>query len=307
MTTPQSGITRAQLIANGLTPAEIEARLRAGLLRRVRRGVYCTSEELSPREVHRRMITATLPLVDTSSVVTHQSAAVLHGLPLPDVPGSVLMTRRTNGHGDRSEAMRVRHTVLDDDEVTFIDGIPVTTLARTASDLARLLPYEWGVAVCDAALHVGLPKELLRAAVTRHRKLRGNPKARMATQFADGRAESPAESRSRVQIARAGLPEPVPQYEIYDSNGVFVARTDFGWPAYRLVGEVDGKWKYGDLLKPGQSPQDAIMQEKRREEAIRQAGFWPVRWDVPALERYGEVPRLVQRALELQRKSFTAA
>lgn len=44
------------------------------------------------------------------------------------------------------------------------------------------------------------------------------------------------------------------------------------------MGEVDGKAKYSTLLKDGQTPQDAVMDEKRREESIRQAGWWVTRW-----------------------------
>jgi len=45
------------------------------------------------------------------------------------------------------------------------------------------------------------------------------------------------------------------------------------------VGEVDGKQKYEQLLKPGQTVADVVAAEKRREEAIRQAGRWVTRWD----------------------------
>ncbi len=113
--------------------------------------------------------------------------------------------------------------------------------------------------------------------MARDRRRTGIHRARFCAQFADGRSESPAESLSRVQFDRMGIPPPEVQYEIRD-HGLFVARSDFAWPAQRLVGECDGKGKYGKRLAEGETPEDVIMREKRREEQIRQAGWWVVRW-----------------------------
>lgn len=297
--------SRPDLDLRGISRTDLDSHLRSGTLVRIRRGVYCRNEELEQRNAHLRLMVATRSLVDQSNVFTHESAAVLHGLPMPTIsPSRVFMTRRSPGHGDSSRSLRVRWTRLDDAEVTMIDGLPVSTLARTACDLARQLPYEWGVAVCDAALRAGLERGALQAALRRHPGLKGLPKARRVAEFADALSESPAESISRVQIAQAGLPAPVLQYEIVDADGVVIARANFGWPEYGLVGEVDGKWKYGELLRPGQIPQDAIMNEKRREEAIRQQGLWIVRWDVSTLNRRGELARLLGRTMQNQLRTM---
>ncbi len=210
------------------------------------------------------------------------------------------MTRITPGHGEHSDRMRVRHTPLASDEVTVLDGVRVTTLARTVFDLARSLSFEWGVMACDAALRNGLDEATLRWATQRHPRLRGSPRARRVADFGDARSESAAESLSRVQIARACLPPPELQFELFDPDGVFVARSDFAWPELRLVGEVDGKTKYGSLLRPGQNPVDAIMAEKRREESIRQLGFWVVRWDWDLAWRPEELASLLRRAMQWQ-------
>jgi hypothetical protein len=84
------------------------------------------------------------------------------------------------------------------------------------------------------------------------------------------------ESRSRVAIARAGLPPPALQVPI--RLGDATAYCDFGWPAQRTVGEFDGKVKYGRLLRPGQEPGDAVYAEKLREDAIRAEDWEVVRW-----------------------------
>lgn len=62
------------------------------------------------------------------------------------------------------------------------------------------------------------------------------------------------------------------------SSGEFVARTDFAWEQERTVGEFDGRSKYGRLLRPGQDPGDAVFEEQRREDAIRDTGWEVVRW-----------------------------
>ena len=65
----------------------------------------------------------------------------------------------------------------------------------------------------------------------------------------------------------AGLPPPVLQWPVHGPQGRHVGTTDFGWPELGTVGEFDGLVKYGRLLRPGQSPGDAVVAEKRREDA----------------------------------------
>lgn len=294
-------ITHVELRETGLTTSDIETRIRNGKLTRLRRGIYALPGNPLPEDHHRRLIHASTTAVNDSNVVSHVSAAVLHSLPVPrNQLGLVTMTRITPGHGEHSDRMRVRHTPLAPDEVTILDGVRVTTLARTVFDLSRSLSFEWGVMACDAALRKGLDAAALRWATRRHPRLRGSPRARRVADFGDPRSESPAESLSRVQIARAGLPAPELQFEIFDNDGVFVARSDFAWPELRLIGEVDGRVKYGSLLRPGQDPVDAIMAEKRREESIRQQGFWVVRWDWDLAWRPDDLASLLHRAMGWQ-------
>jgi hypothetical protein len=50
--------------------------------------------------------------------------------------------------------------------------------------------------------------------------------------------------------------------------------TDFAWPEHRLLGEFDGRVKYGRLLRPGEEPGDAVFREKRREDLLRRVTGW---------------------------------
>ena len=59
-----------------------------------------------------------------------------------------------------------------------------------------------------------------------------------------------------------------------DETGVLIGTTDFAWRLHRMLGEFDGRAKYGRLLRRGQSPGDAVFAEKLREDALRRTtGF----------------------------------
>ena len=271
--------THEHLTTLGVTDAQLKQHLRDGTMVRLRRGVYAPTQQADVFAEHRRRIQAAAIDVHDSSVFSHTSAAVLHGLPVPlESLREVTMTRRTPGHGDHSDLLRVRRTAIHDDEVTRIAGLPVTTLSRTVTDLARTSSFGWGLAAVDAALGRGLKRDFLQDELGRYPRLHGVRQARRVLALGDGRAESPAESLSRFHMLRAGIPTPELQFEIFDTNGEFVARTDFGWPEHGLVGEVDGRIKYRELLSPGQSVADVVMAEKRREQRIRACGYWIVRW-----------------------------
>lgn len=293
--------THADLLASGFESPEIFAMVRQGKVARIRRGVYGPVEELDPDQTHLRLLEATFRLLGPDAVVSHQSAGVLHGLPVPWSELKQVTVSRPNRRGGYSgEHVRVYGNRLLPEEITHLQGYAATTRVRTAVDLARTLHDPWGLAVFDAALRQGLTREELEAATSLHPGLKGLPKARMLLGMAEAGAESPAESYSRWLMVRAGLPTPELQFVVRDADGNWVARTDFGWEHLKLVGEVDGMDKYGRLLKPGQTAPQAVRNEKRREDAIRDCGYDFVRWDLGlAREPRAFVARL-QRAFERQ-------
>ena len=77
----------------------------------------------------------------------------------------------------------------------------------------------------------------------------------------------------------ARLPTPELQFSVFTHDGRFVGRSDFGWPEFGVLGEFDGKSKYGELLrKPGQSAEQVLVAEKRREDRLRELGWMVIRW-----------------------------
>lgn len=125
----------------------------------------------------------------------------------------------------------------------------------------------------------------------------GNPGARRVVAFANGLSESVGESRSRVAIAAAGLPPPVLQWEVCSRSALWLGRVDFAWPQFGTVAEFDGRIKYGRLLRPGQDPGDAVFEEKRREDAIRDEDLRMTRWTWADLDPFADVATRLRRLL----------
>ncbi|WP_241038313.1 hypothetical protein [Blastococcus litoris] len=120
----------------------------------------------------------------------------------------------------------------------------------------------------DAALLAGrtTPAELHQAtAAVRH--WRGSGRAARATALADGRAESPLETRGRLRILGAGLPAPELQVEI-EAGGRLVGVVDAWFEAAAVAVEFDGQVKYTDPWR-GRDPQRVLWEEKRREDELR--------------------------------------
>lgn len=94
-----------------------------------------------------------------------------------------------------------------------------------------------------------------------------------------------------------GLPTPELQFEVFNPYGYLVGRCDFYWRSRRTLGEFDGQVKYGRLLKPGQDVGSVIMEEKEREDRLRDEGFQLVRWTWPDLSQPEMLRERIMRAL----------
>ncbi len=294
-------VYRAELLARGVTDKELWRMRRDGRLVTLRRGAYAVPEDTEPTAdgaTHRLTVRAAMRSLADDAVASQVSAAVLFGLPVWAICTSrVHVTRARRTGGRRAPSLHVHALSLDRDEIVTVDGIAVTAPGRTLVDLGRSVSYQAAVAVADAALRAGLldgPE--LRAAAARAVGRPGAPQARRVADFADARSESVGESRSRVALVRAGVPSPVPQWEVRSRTGVLLGRSDFGWPELRTLGEFDGRAKYGRLLRPGESAGDAVFREKQREDALRAEGWSVVRWTWDDLSDFAPVVVRLRRA-----------
>lgn len=268
--------TTREWLDDGHTRVNLRAELTSGALVRLRQGVVMDDVSPSPLLLHRRKLTAARRVLGPATYFSHTSAAVIHGLPLLNrrLP-EVVVVRTGGGHGAINSTLHARRAQLTAGDATEVDGLPVTSLARTVADLVRQLPFPEAVMVADAGLAKGLDRaELLE----RTAKGRGCRMAKRALLFADARSESAGESLSRVRIHQLGLPEPDLQRSLYDGRGRFLGRVDFWWEEFELAGEFDGLVKHGAGLSPGRTPASAITEEKLREQRIIAAGPFVVRW-----------------------------
>lgn len=124
-------VTRAQMIRAGIGPDGVRRRVRCGRLRPLHRGVYAVGPVLHPRA--REM--AALLACGEGAVISHRSAAALWEL-CPAREGEVHVTTPDAQRGHRPGIRPYRTGRLLPDEHTSLDGIPVTSPARTLLDLA---------------------------------------------------------------------------------------------------------------------------------------------------------------------------
>lgn len=296
-------ILRPAALGEGFSDGEIQRMIRNKQWHPLRRGGYYPTEslkDLTKEERHELLIHAALAGLKKSAAVSHCSAAVLLRIPLWSVPLDVAQfTRQPPARQAQSKFLKVHATAIEPDEITEIGGIPVTCAARTIVDLAKTQPFETAVAAADAALRNNLltPAELIQAA----ERSKGTPGSRGAlrvARFADGRSESAGESVSRVRMHSAGLEMPDLQFEVFDDFGYLLGRTDFSWRGGRVLGEFDGKVKYGDPFRKGESAADVLFREKRREDSLRATGAWVVRWVWADLAPAQVFVGRIQRALD---------
>ncbi|QYN32284.1 hypothetical protein K1T35_27175 [Pseudonocardia sp. DSM 110487] len=277
--------SRAQWISAGFSDDELRALVRAGRLTPVRRGSYVQGglpEDVLARHV--LQIRAASNELAGDAVISHLSAAVLHGLRIWGVRlDRVHVTRRRPTGGRCGALVHVHSAGLDPAEIVLIGGLPVTSLARTVADLGRMLVFEKAVVCCDSAMFHERPDRVEVADVLDvldHEPRRpGSRAARRMLEFSTALSESVGESRSRVAIAAAGLPPPVLQWEVHAAaTGAFIGRVDMGWPKQRTIGEFDGLVKYGRTLRPGQDIAEVLVAEKIREDVLRDEDLGVVRW-----------------------------
>lgn len=274
-------LSHSDLVGLGLSPEEVQRQARRGELVRLCRGVYTKRDHL-PAEVEKRHRLWVLAHArNTDYAVSHVSAAVLHGLPVGGADLREVHVTRIGHGGQRHQAgRRVHSSPLDPQWCTVVDGVLVTTVARTVADLLKVESQEVAVSAADAALNLKLcTREQLNEALAELKFHPGGPRARRAMALVDGRSESPGETRARLVLDAGPLPKTELQISIFDEYGRPVGRADGGYPKKGVFWEYDGMGKYDVLLEPGQTTLDAILGEKKRESDITELGSTMLRID----------------------------
>lgn len=261
---------------------------------RVARGVYTGADVWTRLDATGRYLARVRAVANTRRnrpVLSHWSAAVVHGLPIVGVWPPEVHTTIGRAGGGRSRNGVVAHgRLLADGEVVEVSGMLVTSVGRTVLDIAAAGTFMVAVTMADRALHVD--RFGRRPPLTTKRELlemwesskphRGFVRAKSVLDFAETRADSPLESVSRVNMRVIGCPRPVLQSSFSDYLG-FIGETDFDWPDYSFLGEADGDQKYLDpAYRNGRTAEEVVRDEKVREDRLRalRRGFTRWGWSV---------------------------
>jgi hypothetical protein len=174
------------------------------------------------------------------AIVTGVAASAMHGAEWVDaaVPIELIYPHT---HPYPPAGIAARNERIADDEITRVDGIPVTTLARTAFDLGRYQTRDRAVARLDALMRAAAfsPDEVLFLA-KRYRGARGVKLLKEALSLVDGGAASPRETWLRLIYIDGGLPKPTTQIPIFDTDGTLLRTVDMGWENFKVLSEYDG-------------------------------------------------------------------
>jgi hypothetical protein len=172
------------------------------------------------------------------AVIAGVAASALHGARWVDDGIRVELIWK-NGHPPRG--LVVRNEQLRTDELTVIDGMPVTNATRTAFDLGRHLRRGEAVARLDALVHAtGVTAADVLTLAERSKGARGVRRLKAALSLMDAGAQSPKETWLRLLLIDAGLPKPQTQIMVHNGDFYPLAFLDMGWEQFMVAVEYDG-------------------------------------------------------------------
>ena len=275
--------TRADARSWGMDDRSIAKAVASGMWHRIRRGYYVSTDtwrHMDEVQRHRLRARAVMHSLGDAVALSHVSGVLEHQVATWAIPLDRVHVTRLDGGAGRTEGDVVHHEgVSRAEDLVRVEGLQVMRPARCVLEAGTLVSAERALVMLDSALHLAKATgDELREQFEHMRQWPHRQRLHVPVRMADGRAESPGESRARWLFHRGGIPAPLCQYEVRDGAGMLLGTTDWGWPERRLLGEFDGRIKYGRLLRPGQDPGDVVFDEKQREDRLREAtGFAMIR------------------------------
>lgn len=272
------------ILARELPSHVLRKRVDDRRLDRIGRGVYTTTTaDASPDSIALARLEGLHQRLTAAHCFSHESAALLHGLPLW-LRSSVSHVYQHSAPSSRRDPRVIRHRPMPSpDDITVVRGLPATTLSRSVWDCLTSMRPVGGLVVVDAALRAGVDRDDLLSRAAEQVGARGCAKARALIALGDGGSESPGESACRFAVLRDGFPPPRTQVEVVTRLGTFWA--DLGWPEWRVLLEYDGRSKY-----VGREAEE-FVREKRRHDAIVEAGWRALHVTSEDLRRPGALTR----------------
>lgn len=234
---------RAEALRDGVSPHAF----RGPRFRRIFTGVYVAASV--PDSVRLRARAALL-LHPEGAWLSHRTAARLQGLPLPGQKGDIGLDDpvevSVRSRSDRRRQAGIVTHVDGSGAATRIKGLPMSCGSRLFIEMAHELPLVDLVILGDAMVaHEMVTPEGLVEAVDR--APRSPAVAARAAALVRAGVDSPMETRARLLIIEAGLPEPTVDHRIRDETGHPFMRIDLSYPALRIAIEYDGQHHRTDL------------------------------------------------------------
>lgn len=173
------------------------------------------------------------------AALSHRDAAALHGL-RPANHRRIEVTTPRRGRRP-TELIAVHHAALDSSDLTTVNGIPTTTVARTLVDLARVVPpHQLAAAMSEAERTHRLDVRAIEGALRRTRGRHGPGHAHVRRALHELAHHGATLTRSTLEVAflklirDANLPRPTMNATVEERE------VDAYWPARRLAVELDG-------------------------------------------------------------------
>ena len=268
-------ISYQQARQTGLSERQIRGLVARGAWQRRSRGLFTVVG--SPATPEQDATVAYLAAAPAGGVLSHRSAAAVHGLaPHP---------RRPDVTVPPSASAASTVALVHRSEVPLVDRahrgpLVVTSVSRTLVDCAAVFDGPTVEGLFDAAFCRKLAtRDSVHAALGRVGRGRpGTDLARRTAEIWSVRVApgSPAELRALRLLAELGLDDLVSQHEVFDADGCFVARLDLASPERRLGFEYDGVEFHGPR---------AWQRDEARYMRLRAAG-----WRVESLDKLDLLP-----------------
>ncbi|HET7388447.1 MAG TPA: DUF559 domain-containing protein [Nocardioidaceae bacterium] len=249
--------TRADAVRAHVSPKI----LRTSLFRRIFRGVYIRDEVPDSPLVRAE---AALMLHPPTAFASHTTAARICKLPIPTDPFEHVTVFRSK---DRRQHEGIRtHVTRRNAHVIRHRGIRVSHPYRMFVELASMLSLVDLVVVADALIRLGdiTPGDLVQACEASDDRYART--ARTAARYARAGVDSPMETRLRLLLVLAGIPEPVVNHTLYDEAGRVLRRLDLSYPELRLIVEYDGRHH---IERTAQWESDLERREEFDEQGLR--------------------------------------
>lgn len=229
-------VARRQLLGLGMSGDAVRGRLRRGSLHQIYRGVYVVGVRRISRKG--RWMAAVLAC-GPEAVLSHRAAGCLHGFLLPSL--NRLEVTVSPSKRARRPGVTCHEADLARDEITEIDGIPVTSLFRTLFDLVGdLKPRQFERAWKEVGVKRLTDRVPLVELIDRHPNKRGAGALRrlQVSTKPIPVTRNEFEERFLTVLDADGLPRPRFNAPLHLRGQFF--EPDCLWEPQKLIAELDG-------------------------------------------------------------------